>query len=67
MNDLDIDWLLLPSITGVSLVAAIVATFHIVRNTSGSSTPLWLLLAWLVPTVGPVISFFAIRNKHVQT
>gem|GEM_PF-2127447 len=48
----------------VFLVPAIWATFRVVRNRTGSAVPLWLILVWFLPLVGPLLALIIVRQQN---
>ncbi|WP_083805242.1 PLDc N-terminal domain-containing protein [Chthoniobacter flavus] len=52
-------------IVPAALVLSIFATIYCLRHhRSDRRLPLWLLLTWLVPIVGPLCTFVALRRPH---
>ena len=44
---------------------AVMATFRVARLYRGTSTlPAWLLLIWLLPLVGPILSLASVPKTH---
>jgi len=48
------------------LFPAIWATLHVARNRSGTALPLWLMLVWFFPIIGPVLALIIVRNPNKQ-
>ena len=38
-------------------------TIAVVRNIRGIAAPLWVVVCWLIPLIGPVAASLAIRQK----
>ncbi len=62
-------WLLFTQVFSFALFLATIglplaATIHCLRyHRTNSSLPLWLLLTWLIPIVGPLCTFAALRRQ----
>ncbi|MBM3847000.1 MAG: hypothetical protein FJ405_12035 [Verrucomicrobia bacterium] len=57
-------FLLLLVVAGVIL--AIRATIVSARTFRGALAPLWILLCWLLPVIGPIAALIAAR-RHIQS
>ena len=51
----------------VFLIPTIWATIYIIRRTSGLNTPAWILVAWIIPFIGPLLAFISLRKTQIQT
>jgi hypothetical protein len=48
-----------------AVILAIRATIFSARTFRGALAPLWILLCWLLPVIGPIAALVAAR-RHVQ-
>ena len=48
------------------LLPAIWATIHVTRNRAGTALPLWLILVWFLPIIGPALALIIVRNPTKQ-
>jgi len=66
-----ISWpiLLAQAVSFVMLIVALIvlpvrATFASLKAYTGVELPLWILICWLLPVVGPVVTLSAIRQRR---
>jgi len=48
------------------LLPAIWATIHVTRKRTGTALPLWLVLVWFLPIIGPALALIIVRNPCKQ-
>ena len=51
----------------VVLALAIIATNQILSRYTGIEVPVWLILIWMLPVIGPILTFFYHRQPKITS
>ena len=58
-------WLLATQLIAllIAVLTISVTVYGLRHHRSNSQLPIWLLLAWLIPIVGPICAYYALRAQ----